>query len=124
MPAPMIAIRRRGSIGLVNRATAMPRTPHMGTSVAVKTHPRMGIVTRAPARTISLTLSLRSLLAVIPAATVALAFVIRGRRAFALVDFPLNDGGMFYATIEDLRHAGYVLPHTLSYNFANIPFAY
>ena len=56
--------------------------------------------------------------------TVALAFVVRGRRALTLVDFPLNDGGMFYSTIEDIRHAAYALPQTLSYNLANIPFAY
>lgn len=39
-------------------------------------------------------------------------------------DFPLNDGGMFYAMIEDLLSAHLALPDTASYNHADIPFAY
>lgn len=38
--------------------------------------------------------------------------------------FPLNDGGMFYAMAEDVRHAGYALPKFTSYNGGEIPFAY
>ena len=60
----------------------------------------------------------------ITAATIALALVVRGRRALTLVDFPLNDGGMFAVAIDDIRHAGYALPAVLSYNLENIPFAY
>ena len=56
--------------------------------------------------------------------TIAIALVVRGRRALTLVDFPLNDGGLFYTIIDDLRRAGYALPQTLSYNHAGIPFAY
>ncbi|HUQ41938.1 MAG TPA: hypothetical protein VM052_05500, partial [Candidatus Limnocylindrales bacterium] len=67
---------------------------------------------------------LRLVIALITPATIALAFLLRGRRAFTLVDFPLNDGGMFYAAIEDIRRAHYALPVVLSYNNANIPFAY
>src|SRR5262245_20023050 len=38
--------------------------------------------------------------------------------------FPLNDGGMFYAMIDDLKAANYRLPEFTSYNGGAIPFAY
>lgn len=38
--------------------------------------------------------------------------------------FPLNDGGMFYTMIRDLKAGGYALPQFTTYNHANIPFAY
>jgi hypothetical protein len=38
--------------------------------------------------------------------------------------FPLNDGGMFYAMVQDLKANGNVLPHFTTYNRVNIPFAY
>jgi len=39
-------------------------------------------------------------------------------------DFPLNDGGLFYAMTRDLQHANFLLPATTSYNGLDIPFAY
>lgn len=39
-------------------------------------------------------------------------------------EFPLNDGGMFYAMVEDLGASGYRLPDTTSYNGAGIPYSY
>ncbi|MCC7366462.1 MAG: hypothetical protein IT303_19045 [Dehalococcoidia bacterium] len=39
-------------------------------------------------------------------------------------DFPLNDGGMFYAMTRDLQANGYRLPEFTSYNGGHIPFAY
>ncbi|HLI28429.1 MAG TPA: hypothetical protein VKZ60_15265, partial [Chloroflexota bacterium] len=39
-------------------------------------------------------------------------------------DFPLNDGGLFYAMTEDLRGAGFTLPWYTSYNAERIPYAY
>ncbi len=42
----------------------------------------------------------------------------------AQVDFPLVDGGMFYAMIGDLQAARYALPEFTTYNQSNIPFAY
>ncbi len=39
-------------------------------------------------------------------------------------DFPLNDGGLFYSIIVDLRSNHFVLPETTSYNLSSIPFAY
>lgn len=39
-------------------------------------------------------------------------------------DFPLNDGGLFYAMTRDLRAASCVLPVFAHYNGAAIPFAY
>jgi hypothetical protein len=38
--------------------------------------------------------------------------------------FPLNDGGMFYTMIRDLKANHYILPQFATYNFADIPFAY
>jgi hypothetical protein len=47
------------------------------------------------------------------------------RIAFVLaVDFPVNDGGMFYAMVRDLQDANYRLPETTSYNQVGIPYAY
>ena len=40
------------------------------------------------------------------------------------VDFPLMDGGMFYAMVRDLQASRFVLPFFTSYNAAHIPFAY
>ncbi len=39
-------------------------------------------------------------------------------------DFPLNDGGLFYAMTRELQAAHYLLPETVSYNGLRIPFAY
>ena len=38
--------------------------------------------------------------------------------------FPLNDGGMFYTMIRDLKMHHFILPQVTSYNHAEIPFAY
>ena len=39
-------------------------------------------------------------------------------------DFPINDGGMFYAMTNDLVSADFKLPFYTTYNQTNIPFAY
>src|SRR3990170_5578933 len=39
-------------------------------------------------------------------------------------DFPINDGGLFYTMVLDLKAAHYQLPLFTSYNSAKIPFAY
>lgn len=38
--------------------------------------------------------------------------------------FPLNDGGMFYTMIRDLKANHFILPWFTTYNFVDIPFAY
>jgi hypothetical protein len=38
--------------------------------------------------------------------------------------FPLNDGGMFYAMMQDLKANHYLLPEFTTYNAAGIPFTY
>lgn len=38
--------------------------------------------------------------------------------------FPLNDGGMFYTMVQDLKANGYALPQFTTYNDSQIPFAY
>ena len=55
--------------------------------------------------------------------SVALGALIR-LRPVAAVDFPLNDGGMFYTIVQDIEAAGGALPATLSYNALQLPFAY
>jgi asparagine N-glycosylation enzyme membrane subunit Stt3 len=47
-------------------------------------------------------------------------------RAFHVLssDFPLNDGGMFFAMARDLQDNGYRLPEFTTYNGGNIPFTY
>lgn len=39
-------------------------------------------------------------------------------------DFPLNDGGLFFAMVRDLQAAHYHLPAFTSYNDAGIPYGY
>jgi len=59
--------------------------------------------------------------------TVTLATLLGGFVRLAPVlasDFPLNDGGLFYTMIQDLKKAHFHLPLYTSYNSANIPFAY
>ena len=55
----------------------------------------------------------------------ALALAI-GIRAWHVLsqDFPLNDGGLFYAMARDLQASGYRLPAFTSYNGEGIPFGY
>jgi hypothetical protein len=49
-----------------------------------------------------------------------------GVRAFHVLssDFPLNDGGLFYAMTRDLQDNSYRLPEFTSYNGGGIPFTY
>lgn len=56
-------------------------------------------------------------------AAIAVGTVVRLAPALA-ADFPVNDGGLFYAMIRDLQQAEYRLPLFTSYNSAGIPFAY
>lgn len=39
-------------------------------------------------------------------------------------NFPLNDGGLFFAMTRDLQNANFLLPATTTYNGLGIPFAY
>lgn len=66
------------------------------------------------ARRLFLTLSL---------AAVALGALIRGVHVF-LADFPLNDGALFLAMVEDVRRSGFRLPATTAYNDLTLPYAY
>jgi hypothetical protein len=47
-------------------------------------------------------------------------------RAFHVLsfDFPVNDGGLFYAMTKDLQEANYLLPANTSYNGGDIPLSY
>jgi hypothetical protein len=49
-----------------------------------------------------------------------------GVRAYHVLsaDFPLNDGGLFFAMVRDLQAAHYHLPAFTSYNNAGIPYGY
>uniref|UniRef100_A0A7C4KZY6 Glycosyltransferase RgtA/B/C/D-like domain-containing protein n=1 Tax=Bellilinea caldifistulae TaxID=360411 RepID=A0A7C4KZY6_9CHLR len=50
-------------------------------------------------------------------------FLIRATPAY-LHSFPLNDGGMFFAMVEDLISTNFNLPETSSYNGLGIPYSY
>ena len=52
-----------------------------------------------------------------------LAFAIRAWHVLSQ-DFPLNDGGLFYAMARDIQAVGYRLPAFTSYNGDGIPFGY
>jgi len=65
----------------------------------------------------------------LPAATllVALAVLLGALVRLSPVlqaDFPLNDGGMFYTMVQDVRASGFSLPVYTSYNGGQIPFYY
>lgn len=56
-----------------------------------------------------------------------LALLLGGYARLAPVlaaDFPLNDGGLFYALTQDLGHNHYSIPLWTAYNGGHIPFAY
>ncbi|MGD8405262.1 MAG: glycosyltransferase family 39 protein [Anaerolineales bacterium] len=42
----------------------------------------------------------------------------------AMTGFPVNDGGMFYVMVEELKANHFALPAFTEYNLADIPFAY
>src|SRR5205814_10438761 len=72
--------------------------------------------------TIADALSARAFLIII-GAVIALGAIPRA--SYILVsDFPLNDGGLFYAMARDIQLHGYRLPDVTSYNNAGIPFGY
>ncbi len=54
---------------------------------------------------------------------VALGVAIRAYHVLSQ-DFPLNDGGLFFAMVRDLQAANYHLPAFTSYNGAGIPYGY
>jgi len=41
-----------------------------------------------------------------------------------LSDFPVNDGGLFYAMVRAIQAAGWVLPSTVAWNGNDLPFTY
>src|SRR5271169_5574658 len=41
-----------------------------------------------------------------------------------MAGFPLNDGGMFYVMLRELKSNHFLIPAFTSYNYSNIPFAY
>src|SRR5688572_1119349 len=57
-------------------------------------------------------------------AAIIFGFVVRLILVFAGDGFPLNDGGLFYVMVEDLKANDYRLPQYTSYNGGQIPYAY
>src|SRR3990172_9530998 len=41
-----------------------------------------------------------------------------------MAGFPVNDGGMFYVMVEELKANHFLLPAFTNYNLAGIPYAY
>ena len=56
-------------------------------------------------------------------AALVIGALVRGWHVWE-VDFPLNNGGLFYAMVRDIQRAHYHLPAFTSYNGAHIPFGY
>jgi hypothetical protein len=54
---------------------------------------------------------------------VALGIAVRAFHVLSR-DFPLNDGGLFFAMVRDLQASHYQLPAFTSYNLAGIPYGY
>lgn len=71
---------------------------------------RSGVRVLAPPLVLMLALAAGAYLRLIPAAAAA--------------DFPVNDGGLFWRMIEELRQNGYRLPATTEFNRWGLPFAY
>ena len=40
------------------------------------------------------------------------------------LEFPINDGGLFYTMARDLQANGFLIPRVTSYNGGGLPFAY
>ncbi|MFL5533059.1 MAG: hypothetical protein ACJ8BC_13910, partial [Gemmatimonadales bacterium] len=57
------------------------------------------------------------------ALAVALGVAVRAYHVLSQ-DFPLNDGGLFFAMVRDLQAAHFHLPAFTSYNGSGIPYAY
>ncbi|HXH22371.1 MAG TPA: hypothetical protein VNN10_10095 [Dehalococcoidia bacterium] len=57
-------------------------------------------------------------------AVITLAALLARLALVTSTDFPLGDGGLFYAMVEDLRANRFSLPAFTSYNDSEIPFAY
>jgi hypothetical protein len=57
------------------------------------------------------------------ASVIALGALVRASYLVA-TDFPLNDGGLFYAMVRDLQANLFRLPELTSYNGAHLPYAY
>lgn len=55
---------------------------------------------------------------------VFVGLAVRAYFVFSGHGMPLNDGGLFYSMVEDIRAADYALPKFTSYNGGDIPFAY
>lgn len=53
----------------------------------------------------------------------SLGILVRAAQVLS-ADFPLNDGGLFYAMVRDLQANNYWLPAETTYNSAGIPYAY
>jgi hypothetical protein len=70
-------------------------------------------------------LSARRELITVAGLGLAVSFGLLARLPHLLgADFPINDGGMFYAMVRDLQASHYVLPAHTSFNSYSIPFAY
>lgn len=65
----------------------------------------------------------RASYAVMIAVAIGLAVLVRATIVLSS-DFPLNDGGMFFAMVRDLQASHYALPSVTSYNSSGIPYAY
>ena len=62
----------------------------------------------------------RRLYLALAVAAIGLGVLVRATIVLAS-DFPLNDGGMFFAMVRDLQASHYALPSVTTYNSASTP---
>lgn len=94
----------------VSPAAALPRI-RPGTEITI------------PAETEARARSHERALTLVLAAVVLLGAAVRLTHVLS-VDFPLNDGGLFYQMVRDIQAHNYSLPQFTTYNTAEIPLAY
>jgi hypothetical protein len=82
-----------------------------------------GLSGSTPLPSVQALLDARTLLMLATVAAIGLGLIVRAAHVLS-TDFPLNDGGLFYAMTRDLSLAGYQIPPQTSYNEAQIPFSY
>ena len=82
--------------------------------------PVLRVVPPTAARTEPLS---RAMYAALIGSAIGIAVLVRATIVLAS-DFPLNDGGMFFAMVRDLQASHYALPSVTTYNSSDIPFAY
>jgi hypothetical protein len=110
---PSPSSTRLFAFGVIVVDTAVPHLPRHRRVPVSDSSSQEHVVATASSRTFGVAVGL----------AVALGIIVRAYHVLSH-DFPLNDGGLFYAMVRDLQAAHYRLPAFTSYNDSGIPFGY